>query len=167
MSAVEHEFLNSDVHPIDIVESLAEQSDWDFDRVGTDQIAMAIEGAWRTYSLSLSWSGYDDILRMVCTFEIKPPVDRLGEFHRLINLANDKIWGGNFTLWPEQGMLAFRYGLTLAGGAAATPEQVEAMVLTAVGMCERFYPAYQLCAWGDETAEQALRVAIDQAYGTC
>lgn len=167
MSAVEHDFLNSDIHPIDIVESLAEQSDWDFDRLGADQIAMVIEGAWKNYSISLAWSAHDDILRMVCSFDVNPPEARLPEFHRLINLANDKIWGGNFTLWREQGMLAFRYGLTLAGGAMATPEQIEAMVLTAVGMSERFYPAFQLVAWGDETAEQALRVAIEQAYGTC
>lgn len=166
MTAVEHDFHSTDVHPIDMVETLAEQSRWDFDRLGEDQIAMAIEGAWRTYSLSLAWSGYDDMLRLVCSFELNPPEERRDEILRLIHMANDRIWSGSFVHWSEQGMLAFRYGLTLAGGATATPEQIESMVLSAVALCERFYPAFQLVGWGDEDAATALRVAIEEHYGT-
>jgi hypothetical protein len=166
MTAIEHDFSSADSHPIDIVETLAEESAWDFDRVGENQIAMAIEGAWQTYSLSLAWSGHDDMLRLVCTFEMNPPDDRVTEVHALLNLANDRVWGGSFTLLREENLLAFRYGLSLAGDAIATPEQVEAMVMTAVSLSERFYPAFQLVGFGGETAEVAARIAIDQAFGT-
>jgi len=166
MTAIEHDFPAADIHPIDIVETLCEQAAWEFDRVGENQIAMAIEGAWRTYSLTLAWSGHDDLLRLICTFEINPPEDRRGEFMEALNLVNERIWGGNFTYWAEQGLLAFRHSLTLAGGAHATPEQIEAMVVTAVAASERFYPTFQLVCWGNESGESALRVAIDQAYGT-
>lgn len=166
MTAIEHDFPTADVHPIDIVESLAEQSDWDFDRVGEDQIAMAIEGGWRTYSLTLCWSDYDDMLRLVCTFELAPPEERVDVFHALLNIANDRVWGGSFSLWREQGLVAYRGGLSLAGGASATPEQVEAMVIAAVALSERFYPAFQLVSWSTETPEEAARVAIEEAYGT-
>ncbi len=40
------------------------------------------------------------------------------------------------------------------------------MLLTAVGLCERFYPAFQLVGWGEEDAEAAANIAIDQAFGT-
>ena len=63
MSTVERDLLTEDIHPIDIVETLAERHDWDFDRVTDDQIAMAIEGVWRTYSLTLAWSAHDETLR--------------------------------------------------------------------------------------------------------
>lgn len=165
MSAVEHEFHSIDIHPIDMVETLAEQSDWEFDRVGENQIAMAIEGQWRTYSLSLNWSSHDDTLKLLCTFEYKPPEERQGEVLALLNLVNERIWSGAFTFWAEQEVMAFRYGLTLAGGAAATPEQIEAMVLSAVGLAERFYPGFQLVGWSDETAEEAIDIAIAEAYG--
>ena len=166
MATTEHEFLSSEIHPIDMVETLAQQSEWEFDRVGEDQIAMAIEGAWRIYSLNLAWSSYDDMLRLVCSFELTPPEERVEEMHELLNLANDKIWCGGFVLWPEHKMMAFRYGLTLAGGATATPEQIEAMVLTAIGYSERFYPAFQLVGWSNQSPQEALTVAIDEAYGT-
>ena len=59
MSLSEH-FTSEDLHPIDIVEHLAEHHDWDFDRVADDQIAMAVEGQWRTYSITLAWSPQDE-----------------------------------------------------------------------------------------------------------
>lgn len=166
MSAVEHDFISTDIHPIDMVETLAAQSDWDFDRTGENQIAMAIEGQWRTYSLSLSWSGWDDMLKLLCTFEFKPPTERRGELLEMLNLVNERIWAGTFTYWPEQEVMAFRYGLSLAGGAAATPQQIEAMVLSAVGLAERFYPGFQLVGWSEESAAEAVEMAIAEAYGT-
>ncbi|HUF88033.1 MAG TPA: YbjN domain-containing protein [Thermohalobaculum sp.] len=166
MAAVEHFLPETDVHPIDIAETLAEQAAWEFDRVGEDQIAVAVEAVWRTYSLSLIWSRHDDMLRLISTIEFNPPEARVAEFHHLLNIVNDKVWAGSFTLWREEKILAYRSGLTLAGGAHATPEQVEAMVLTAIGLSERFYPAFQLVGWGEESAEEAAAIAIGQAYGT-
>lgn len=166
MTVIEHDHHGADIHPIDMVESLAEASEWEFDRVGRNQIAMAIEGSWRTYSLTLAWSDHDDMLRLVCTFEFAPPAGRVEAFHALLNLVNDRIWGGSFSHWAEQELLAFRYGLTLAGDAEATPEQIESMILNAVGLSERFYPAFQLIGWGDETPRKALGIAIEQHYGT-
>ncbi|MEL6211806.1 MAG: YbjN domain-containing protein, partial [Pseudomonadota bacterium] len=147
MSAADRLFENTDIHPIDIVETLAEQSAWDFDRVGEDQIAMSVEGAWRHYALSLTWSDRDDMLRLIATFDIEVPVERRGEMQSLLTMINDRLWHGVFSLWPDQGVIAFRYGLTLAGGATATPEQVEHMVLSALALSERFYPAVQSCAF--------------------
>lgn len=166
MAAVEHFLPETDVHPIDIVETLAEQADWEFDRVGEDQIAVAVQAVWRTYSLSLIWSRRDDMLRLISTFEFNPPAERAAEFHALLNIVNDKVWGGSFTHWRDEALLAYRSGLTLAGGAHATPEQVEAMVLTAIGLSERFYPAFQLVGWAEESAEAAAAIAIEHAFGT-
>lgn len=165
MEAVEHDLIADDIHPIDIVETLAEHREWDFDRVAEDQIAMAIEGVWRTYSLSLAWSPQDETLRLICTFEMAPPEARLTELARLLDKANDMIWTGCFNLWPEQGLMVFRYGLTLAGDAAPTAGQIDAMLRGAFMAAERFYPAFQMVAWGDDTAESALSVAMAETVG--
>ncbi len=80
MSLSEDFLLAEDLHPIDIVETLATHHDWEFDRVTDDQIAMAVEGQWRTYSLTLAWSAQDETLRLICTFEMEPPEDKLPRF---------------------------------------------------------------------------------------
>ncbi|QIE55439.1 diacylglyceryl transferase [Pikeienuella piscinae] len=165
MEAVEHDFNTDDLNPIDIVETLAERRDWEFDRVGEDQIAMAVEGVWRTYSLTLAWCGRDETLRLISTFEMDPPAERRAELALLLDRANDLIWSGCFNLWDEQKLMVFRYGLTLAGGAVATASQIDAMLRGAVSAAERFYPAFQLVAWGEESAEAALAIAMSDAVG--
>jgi hypothetical protein len=165
MSQLEHFLETEDIHPIDLVETLAEHHEWDFDRIAEDQIAMAIEGQWRTYSITLAWSHYDETLRMVSTFEMEPPEERLPALFDVLNRANDTCWAGAFSYWTAQKLMVYRYGLLLAGGAGAGADQIDRMLSAAVSASERFYPAFQLVCWGDRTPAEAMQVAIAEAYG--
>ncbi len=158
-------FLADDLHPIDIVESLAQHHAWEFDRVTDDQIAMAVEGQWRTYSLTLAWSPQDETLRLICTFEMEPPADQMSKLYDVINRCNDMVWTGAFTYWVEQHLMVWRYGLLLAGGQSPLPEQIDTLIAAAVLASERFYPAFQLACWGDRTPADAMKIAIAEAYG--
>ena len=165
MALTEQYLETEDLHPIDIVEHIAEHHEWDFDRVADDQIAMAVEGQWRTYSITLAWSGYDESLRLICTFEMEPPEDKLPQLYEILNKTNDMCWAGAFTYWNEQKLMVYRYGLVLAGGQDASAEQIDTLINAAVLSAERFYPAFQLVSWADQSPEQALQVAIAEAYG--
>ena len=165
MSATEHFIDSEDLHPIDIVETIAEHHAWEFDRVADDQIAMAVEGQWRTYSITLAWSAYDETLRLICTFEMEPPEDSLPRLYDALNRTNDMCWTGAFTYWHEQRLMVYRYGLALNGGQIVSPQQIDQLISSAVATSERFYPAFQLVCWTDRTIDDALQVAIAEAYG--
>lgn len=77
MSLAEDFLVHDDLHPIDMAETLAADHAWEFDRLTDNQIAMAVEGLWRTYALTLAWSPQDEELRLICTFEMEPPAPRL------------------------------------------------------------------------------------------
>lgn len=165
MSLSEQYFQTEDLHPIDIVEHIAEVHDWDFDRVADDQIAMAVEGQWRTYSITLAWSPADETLRLISTFEMEPPKDTLPALYEALNFANDACWAGAFTYWAAQKLMVWRYGLLLTGDQVASPEQISTAIRVAVSAAERYYPAFQLVAWGGQTPEEAMDIAISEAYG--
>jgi len=165
MAATEQFIESEDLHPIDIVETIAEHRDWEFDRVADDQIAMAVEGQWRTYSITLAWSHYDETLRLICTFEMDPPAESLPRLYEILNRTNDMCWTGAFTYWNEQRLMVYRYGLPLTGGQITSPQQIDQLIGSAVAASERFYPAFQLVCWGDKSADDALQVAIAEAYG--
>ncbi|MBT0958175.1 YbjN domain-containing protein [Alphaproteobacteria bacterium KMM 3653] len=165
MALSEQYFDTEEVHPIDIVETLAEHHAWDFDRIADDQIAMAVEGQWRTYSITLAWSAYDETLRLICTFEMDPPEEKLPKMFEALNSVNDLCWAGAFNYWTEQKLMVYRYGLVLAGGQIAGPEQIDRLIGAAVTASERYYPAFQLVVWGDREPADALQVAIAEAYG--
>lgn len=165
MAALEQTLTTEDLHPIDLVERLADLRDWDFDRVGDDRIALAVEGAWRTYAVSLSWCGVDETLRLLCTFDLDAPEARFDALREAVNLANERIWTGAFCHWQDESLIAWRYGLLLAGGGAASGGQIDAMLHEALAACERFYPSFQLVAFDAAEPPAALEIAISEAYG--
>ncbi|MCB1335562.1 MAG: YbjN domain-containing protein [Roseivivax sp.] len=163
--AVIEQYSDDEIHPIDIVETLAEYNEWDFDRIADDQIAMAVEGQWRTYSVTLAWSAYDQTLRLICTFEMEPPAGSLPALYEGLNAVNDECWAGAFTYWAAQKLMVYRYGLVLAGDQTAGAEQIDTMIMAAVLSCEKYYPAFQLMTWGERPVAEAMQVAIAEAYG--
>ena len=165
MAQLDHYIHSEEIHPIDIAETVAAHHAWEFDRLADDQIAMTVEGQWRSYSLTLAWSSREEVLRLICTFDMDPPAERMGVLYETLNMANDQVWDGAFTFWPSQRMMVWRYGLCLAGDSIASAEQIDHMIRNAVEQAERLYPAFQLVAWGDSTAEAALDIAMGAAYG--
>ena len=165
MSAAEFYIFSESLHPIDLVETLAEHHAWDFDRMNEDQIAMAVEGQWRTYSVTLALDPYDNMLRLVCTFEMDPPDSAMPALYETLSRANDMVWSGAFSFWDSQRLMVWRYGLLLGEDQPAGIEQIERMIRSAIMAAERFYPAFQLVAWADHTPEAALRMALAEAVG--
>ncbi|MBC8407744.1 MAG: YbjN domain-containing protein [Rhodobacteraceae bacterium] len=160
------EFLEfEEVHPIDIVETIAEKYDWEFDRLGENQISMLVEGQWRTYSVTLAWSHHEQTLWLISTFEMELPKEKLGSLYEILNLANDECWIGSFIYWAKQKVIAFRYGLVLGEEVAPSPEQINKMLDSAINVSEQFYPAFQLVCWGDRTPNSAMQLAIAEAIG--
>lgn len=152
-------------HPIDMVETLAESQEWEFDRIADNQIAMAVEGQWRTYAVTLAWSAGDETLRLVCSFDMEPPPERLPALYELLNEINDRSWTGAFTYWAEQRMLVFRSSLPAVGTHGVSAEQIDALVGAAVEGAERYNPAIHLVLWGECGAEEAMRTAIGRTFG--
>ena len=163
--ALTETFLEDEIHPIDIVEHLAEHHEWEFDRIEENQIAMAVQGQWRTYSITLAWSGFDETLRLICSFEMEPPEEKLKDLYETLNVANDRCWTGAFTFWEDQQLMVYRYGLVLTGGQIATAEQIDAMISSAVLTAEKYYPAFQLVVYDNHSPNKAMQVAIAEAYG--
>ncbi len=150
--------------PIDLAEHLAAAREWPCDRIGGDQLAMAVDGQWKTYSVTLAWSERDRVLMCLCSHEFAPPAERAGVVLELLNLANDSLWSGAFLWWTRQELLVFRDALAI-GDELPEAGQVDGLVAGAVEACERFYPAFQLVAWGDRSAEEAVGMAMEQPWG--
>ena len=96
---------------------------------------------------------------------MEPPTDKMGALYDVLNRCNDLVWTGAFTYWSEQKLMVWRYGLCLAGGQIAGPEQIDRLISSAVMAAERFYPAFQLVSWADKSPADAMKVAIAEAYG--
>jgi hypothetical protein len=82
---------------------------------------------------------------------MEPPEDKMPALYDVLNRCNDMVWTGAFTWWEEQKLMVWRYGLVpvgRVGGGARTDRPADRLGVMAA---ERFYPAFQLACWGDQT----------------
>ena len=70
-----------------------------------------------------------------------------------------------FEYAAEEGMVNFHHTIPLRGTTGASVEQIEDLTETALGECERLYPALQMVIWGGQSVAEALETAMMETVG--
>ena len=165
MELVEIE-IGRDVHPVDVIEQVATNNAWAFERSGADEIAISVTGTWTDYHVSFSWMEDFEALHLACAFDIKVPENRTLEVMRLLSLINEQLLFGHFDLWEQEGAIMFRQSLLLAGGVEPSSQQVEVLLSSALDACESYFQAFQFVIWSGTSAREALSSVLFETLGT-
>ncbi|MEM7067543.1 MAG: YbjN domain-containing protein [Pseudomonadota bacterium] len=158
--------IEREIHPVDLIEYVAAQNKWEFERSSDDEISLSITGDWTDYNVSLSWMEDFEALHLACAFDMKVPSGRVQEVTKLLSLINEQLLIGHFDLWVKEGVVMFRQTLMLNGGAAPTGEQLECLMASALEACERYYQAFQFVVWAGNSAEKSIEYALFETTGT-
>lgn len=150
--------------PLDLVEQLALQHDWSYERGHDDELILFIDGTWCDYQLSLNWRTDIESLHLACVFDLKVPEARHNEIYRLMARINEQLWVGHFDLWSDDGRLMYRYALLL-NETEARQAQLEAMVTAALESCEYYFQAFQFVIWAGKNAADALATTLFETKG--
>jgi len=159
------EFTERQTNPVDEVERLAALHDWAFDRPGSDEISISVQGRWTDYHVSFTWMDEIEALHLACGFDLKVPEGRRSEVIALIALINEQLWIGHFDMWVKDGIVMYRHALLLAGGVAVVARQCEALLDTALDTSERYYQAFQFVVWAGKSAREALVAVMFETAG--
>ena len=152
-------------NPLDLVEHIAGKHGWVMDRAGEDELTLTVSGQWTDYHMSLNWRGDLETLHMACAFDAKIPENRLSEVYRLVAQINEQLWLGHFDLSSEEMSPMYRHTVLLRGTSGIVAEQLEDLLETAIGECERFYPAFQFALWGGKKPHEAMEAAMLETVG--
>jgi hypothetical protein len=153
-------------NPVDLIEFVAANNDWSFERPADDEIAMVIDGSWSSYQVSFSWMEDLEALHLACSFDLNLPENRTGELLKLLSLINGQVLMGHFDMWVKDGVLIFRQSLLLSGGAEPTNQQVETLLSNAVESCEAYYQAFQFVVWAGMSAQKSVELVMFETQGT-
>lgn len=164
MSLMEMEFERQS-NPVDMIEFVASNNDWSFERSGEDEIAMTVSGRWADYHVSFSWMEEFEALHLACAFDIRIPDTRVNEVIRLLSLVNGQVLMGHFDLWRQEDVVIFRQSLLLAGGAEPTNRQVEVLLSSAIDACEAYFQAFQFVVWSGMDAKSAIDAVLFETAG--
>ncbi|MFM9864779.1 MAG: YbjN domain-containing protein [Micropepsaceae bacterium] len=151
-------------NPLDLMEQIAVQNEWLFDRAGEDEMHLSFPGQSEDHHLSFSWRHDVETLQLCAQLEVKVPKQKRPEVAALINIINEQLWLGHFEMWPDSGQVIFRHGLLLRG-AMAVPEQCEGLIDAALEACDRYYSAFQFVIWAGKSAAEAAAAVVYQCQG--
>jgi hypothetical protein len=157
--------IDSRNNPLAVVENIAADNNWSFERSGEDEVTIVSSGNWTDYQLSFTWMNEIEALHLACAFDMKVPVARRAEVQRLIAAVNEQLWVGHFDIWTHTGMIMYRQALMLPGGMTASTAQCEAMLAGALHACERYFPAFQYVIWAGKTAAEAMTAVMFDTAG--
>lgn len=164
MSLMEIEYERQ-LNPVDMIEYVASNNDWSFERSGEDEIAMTIQGRWSDYHVSFSWMEDFEALHLACAFDLEVPEDQVGDVINLLFQINGQILMGHFDLWQQEKVVIFRQSLLLAGGAEPTNQQVEVLLSCALETCELYYQAFQFVLCSGMDAKSAMETVLFETVG--
>jgi hypothetical protein len=157
--------VDSKSHPLAVVEDIAADNNWAFERSGEDEVTIVSKGEWTDYQLSFTWMAEIEALHLACAFDMKIPPARRSEAQRLIAAINEQLWIGHFDLWTHTGMIMHRQALVLPGGMTASMAQCRSMLAEALAACERYFPAFQFVVWAGKSPEEAMAAAMFDTDG--
>ena len=157
--------IDSGNHPLTVVESIAADNNWPFERSGEDEITIVSKGQWTDYQISFTWMHEIEALHLACAFDMKIPENRRSEVQRLVAAINEQLWLGHFDIWTHTGMIMHRQALVLPGGLTASARQCESMLAGTVHACERYYPAFQFVVWAGKSTAEAMAAAMFDTEG--
>ncbi|MBC8129086.1 MAG: YbjN domain-containing protein [Rhizobiaceae bacterium] len=157
--------LQRQFNPVDVIELVAANRDWAFERHCDDEIAMSVEGVFSEYAVTFAWLPDNEALHLGCAFDMTIPEHRRVEMLRLLARINEQLLIGHFDLWPTEGAIMFRHALLLSGGADPTSQQAERLLGSALETCERFYQAFHFVVWANKDADDALVCSLFETVG--
>ena len=80
--------IDSPNNPLAVVETIAADNNWPFERSGEDEVTIVSRGDWTDYQLSFTWMGEIEALHLACAFDMKIPEPRRAEVQRLLSLIH-------------------------------------------------------------------------------
>lgn len=152
-------------HPLDVIERMASNRAWNFDRDAEDEIAISVSGRWADYHIAFTWLADLEALHISCAFDMKVPDARRAETMALVSVINERMWVGHFDIWPNDNVIMFRHALLLAGGALPNNSQCDALLNVALESCDRHFQAFQFVVWAGRTAHEAMDAVLFETVG--
>ena len=137
------------------------------ERIGEEEVVASADGAWGKYELRAIWREDDRVLQFLAFPDVTVQPDKFVLMYETLNLINEQMWLGHFELWTGSGTLVFRHAtlLEMADGPAIDPDQADALVESALGELDRFYPVFQFVLWGGKSPAEALTAAMVETHG--
>ncbi len=149
----------------DLLERLADENGWHLEHRLNGDMVMETTGDHGTYAIQFSWSAEYQSLHITCSMDLCLPISNGAQIHDLLASINSKLWIGHFAVMAGGNQPAFRQTVLMIGPDEAKAQEIQEIIETAVGECNRFYPAFQFAGINGMPGHDAMTCALMECVG--
>ena len=154
-----------ETHPIDALELVAHEENWEFVRDEDNEITVTIVGGWKKYKVSAVWNVSRSLFKMRCTFEMMPPRKKLVKLYETMNLVNISDIDGSFTYDSVEQLMNYNTNILFSDELIISNTELRNWVKSSTETAEKFYPTFQKSCWGEVMPKDAMSVAFGKIAG--
>ncbi len=149
-------YISEYYNPIDTVESIFSNQDFELDRRNLNEVAIEIQGKWNNMLLFFAWEENMRCLHMSCLMNIESKIEDRSKIFELLALVNEDLWVGHFSYWTEQNMPVFKHSMIVTDTESEFEGKISQLIDIAVKECERMYPIFNVVLTKGMNPRQAL-----------
>ena len=154
-----------ETHPIDALELIAHEENWEFVRDEDNEIIVTIDGSWKIYSVTARWHVSRNLFKTICSFEMMPPSKKLVKLYETINLVNGSDVDGAFTYDNCQQIMNYYTNILFSDELIISNTELRDWIKSSVETTEKFYPTFQKSCWGEVMPKDAMSAAFGKIAG--
>ena len=154
-----------ETHPIDALELIAHEENWEFVRDEDNEIIVTIDGSWKIYSVTARWDVSRNLFKAICSFEMMPPSKKLVKLYETINLVNGSDVDGAFTYDSCQKIMNYYTNILFSDELIISNTELRDWIKSSVETTEKFYPTFQKSCWGEVMPKDAMSAAFGKTAG--
>ena len=153
-------------NPLDNIEDILHANDWEFNRMGDNELLVSLAGKFCDYQLIFLWQADMSALQLSIRYNLTiSPHNVLNAANALMTI-NEQAWMGHFEIPSDTNMPAFRYTTLLNANNKHAYEQLENVIDIALAQCETNYAAFSLLSADASIAnDETLPLALMQTQG--
>ena len=154
-----------ETHPIDALELIAHEENWEFVRDEDNEIIITIDGGWKKYTVTASLNVSRKLFKTACTFEMMPPRKKLVKLYETINLVNSSDIDGSFAYDNGEKVMNYNINILFSDELIISNTELRDWIKSSIETTEKFYPTFQKSCWGEVMPKDAMSVAFGKIAG--
>ncbi|WP_339861372.1 YbjN domain-containing protein [Paremcibacter congregatus] len=164
MTAVSFDGYNATLaNPLDILEMMAGQNEWPYERTNDEEITVAVSGEWCDFHIRYFWVPEEGLLQAAGMLDMRVPDNKKANVLETINMVNEQLAIGHFAIWTEDSTLMFRHSNMVE--TEVTPATCEKITDTILSESNKYYPVFQFVLWAGKTPADAMAAAMLETVG--
>lgn len=158
--------LHKDItNPLDKIEGILHSNDWEYERIGKNELIVSLNGKYCEYQLIFLWQADMRAIQISIHYDIIINNRNTTNSSNALMTINEQTWMGHFEIASDTSMPLYRYTCLINPDDKHSYEQLESIIDIALAQCETNYAAFSLLSTEIAANDETLPLALMQTQG--